>query len=75
MYFDDILPFSIYSSKVLSMNSVWLCDDNSFYRCAFHPVHGGEMQQEFARFLKTDNDVMGRQSSDAEKGNKLNPTP
>lgn len=33
--------------------------DGSFYRCAFDPVCGGEMQQqEFARFLRPDNDTM-----------------
>ncbi|KAF5947739.1 hypothetical protein HYC85_013696 [Camellia sinensis] len=30
--------------------------DGSFYRCSFDPVNGGEMlQQEYVRFLKTDN--------------------
>lgn len=34
--------------------------DGSFYRCAFDPVNGGEMQQqEFARFLRPDSDPMG----------------
>lgn len=33
--------------------------DGSFYRCAFDPVHGGEMQQqECVRFLRSDSEVM-----------------
>ena len=42
---------------------------HSFYRCAFDPIHGGEMkQQEFARFMKPDIEVMVGQSSNAKNG-------
>ncbi|XP_059666874.1 autophagy-related protein 18c [Cornus florida] len=40
-----------------SMNTVIIVGmDGSFYRCSFDPVNGGQMlQQEYVRFLKTDN--------------------